>query len=484
VTALLDRVRGVLGQAVEAYRGTPAEAGLRRQLLRLDGPLRVAVAGQVKAGKSTLLNALVGEEIAATDAGECTRVVTWYRHGRAPRVTAYPGAGEPRQLPVRHEHGRLRIDLRGQDPSGVDRLVVDWPSASLRDTVLIDTPGIASLSGEVSARTTRFLTPDDGPGDADAVVYLLRHLHAADVRLLESLHDNAFGRGNPLNTIGVLSRADEIGSGRIDALHSARRIAERYRADERLRGLCGTVLPVAGLLAQGGRTLRQDEFRLLYLLSTVDREVLDPALLSADRFTAAPLDVDPAARAALLDRLGLFGVRLSIVLLRQGFRDPAGLAEELVRRSGIDELRGVLAVRFAERRDLLKARSALLALDAVLRTDPQPASTALAGTVEGLLAGAHEFVELRVLGRLRAGATGLSPADAEDAERLLGAHGSRVPARLGLDPDAAPAAQRAAALAALHHWQTVAEHPLTPRPTRDTARAVIRTCESITTTLA
>ena len=56
---------------------------LRQQLGRLDEPLRVAIAGKVKAGKSTLLNALVGEQVAPTDAGECTRVVTWYR--AAPR---------------------------------------------------------------------------------------------------------------------------------------------------------------------------------------------------------------------------------------------------------------------------------------------------------------------------------------------------------------------------------------------------------------
>ena len=46
---------------------------------RLDLPVQVAIAGKVKVGKSTLLNALVGEELAPTDASECTRIVTWYR---------------------------------------------------------------------------------------------------------------------------------------------------------------------------------------------------------------------------------------------------------------------------------------------------------------------------------------------------------------------------------------------------------------------
>ena len=44
----------------------------------------------VKAGKSTLLNAMLGERIAPTDAGECTRLVTWYRYSATPTITLHP----------------------------------------------------------------------------------------------------------------------------------------------------------------------------------------------------------------------------------------------------------------------------------------------------------------------------------------------------------------------------------------------------------
>ncbi|MGH9032757.1 MAG: dynamin family protein, partial [Acidimicrobiia bacterium] len=79
--SLLDETRALLRDAVAAYAGTEEAAGLQSILDRLDDPLRVAIAGRVKAGKSTLLNALVGEELAPTDAGECTKIVTWYRDG-------------------------------------------------------------------------------------------------------------------------------------------------------------------------------------------------------------------------------------------------------------------------------------------------------------------------------------------------------------------------------------------------------------------
>jgi GTPase SAR1 family protein len=160
---------------------------------RLDGPLRVAIAGKVKAGKSTLLNALVGEEIAPTDAGECTKVVTWYRDGPAPRIVQFP---QGRSLPVVRRDGALEIALDGP----ADRLVVDWPSQSLRSTTLIDTPGIASLTASNSMQASRFLTPDDStPTEADAVVYLMRHLHSADANFLSRSATRA-SRGPPRST--------------------------------------------------------------------------------------------------------------------------------------------------------------------------------------------------------------------------------------------------------------------------------------------
>src|SRR3954452_2703718 len=183
---LAASARTVLVRAVEVYRSEPAVAAwLQSQVARLDGPLRIAVAGKVKAGKSTLLNALVGEQIAPADAGECTRGGTWYRAARQPRITLFPRGGAPTGLAVDRRDGALVIDLAGTPIADVDHLEVDWPSPHLQVATLIDTPGIASMSAEVGRRTLRFLYPDDErPTEADAVVYLMRHLHAADAEFL------------------------------------------------------------------------------------------------------------------------------------------------------------------------------------------------------------------------------------------------------------------------------------------------------------
>ncbi|CCH32152.1 dynamin family protein [Actinosynnema sp. NPDC047251] len=472
---LSGEVRSLLRAAIDAHRDDPDTADLlRRQLDRMDGPLRVAISGKVKAGKSTLLNALVGEEIAPTDAGECTRVVTWYRDGHTPRITLHPRDGAPRHLPVERVDGALVLDLDGTAPEAVERLTVDWPTRGLRDTTLIDTPGVASASTDVSATATRFLAPEDEPGEADAVIYLMRHLHSADLRLLESFHDRGVARATPVHTIAVLSRADEIGVGRIDALMSARRIARRYRADPRLRKLCQTVVPVAGLIAQTARTLRHDEFTALAALSAAPRAEVEAAMLSVDRFTRAGPD-----HARLLARFGLFGIRLSLTLVRQGFDDPARLAAELTRRSGLDELRETLSVLFTERRDLLKARSALLTVDTVLRRKAGPDTVPLLTEVERVLADAHELAELRTIGVLRSGAVRLPEGAGDEAERLLGGTGATPCSRLSLPADIDRPGQRAAAWAALERWQRWAENPLSSRAFVDVARVVVRSCEGM-----
>ncbi len=187
----------------------------------------------------------------------------------------------------------------------------------------------------------------------------------------------------------------------------------------------------------------------------------------------------PEVRRALLLRFGLFGVRLSVALVRQGIDSPAALAAELLGRSGLTELQHVLHNQFAERRDLLKARSALLAVDAVLHADPRPGGAELAREVERIFSGAHEFAELRLLAALRSGAVPLPAAVVAEAERLLGESGAAVRTRLALPPDAGPDDVRAAALAALGRWQDLAENPMTARAAADACRVIVRTCEGM-----
>jgi hypothetical protein len=475
-------VAGLIQEALTVYRDdAAATAALEGYARRLAEPLRVAVAGMVKAGKSTLLNAIIGEEIAPTDTGECTRIVTWYRYRHSPRITLYPVAGEPRTLPIKRVDGRLVFVLGSVQADAVERLVVEWPSESLRDVTLIDTPGIASLSGDVAARTVSFLTPEDAPSEADAIIYLMRHMHASDLRFLESFRDTEAGRSGTVNAVAVLSRADEIGAGRIDSLLSAGDIAERYRRDHSLRKLALGVVPVAGLLAQSARSMRQTDYESLALLAAMDRTAREKLLLSADRFQRAgvPEGLDADARASLLERFGLFGIRLGVVLIRAGFSDPTPLAHELARRSGLDPLLEMVARQFSSRAEALKARTALVGVETLVRTSPREGSGHLMAALERLQANAHEFRELRLLASLRTAGSSLSEELAVEAERLVGGAGTAAHLRRALEPEATPEEISSKARECLRRWRLVSENPLTDRSGQDVCRVVMRSCEGV-----
>jgi hypothetical protein len=479
---LLSGVKSLLHRARRDIDDEPGRLVLAEALRRLDEPLRVAIAGKVKAGKSTLLNAMVGEELAPTDASECTRVVTWYRDGPTYRVLLHLADGKAEQRPFDRVSGAIRIDL-GRPADEVGRLEVEVPSRRLRDHTLIDTPGIGSISADVSLRTLAFLEAnEERAANADAVVYLLRHMHGGDVRFLEAFHGDELSIGSPVNAVGVLSRADEIGGCRLDAMEIAGEVAARYQADERLRRLCPIVVPVAGLLGAAGATLREDEFRTLATIAAAPVNHVVAVLLTADRLAhgQTPIPVAEPARRRVLARLGLFGVRLGVQLIRDGtVRSADGLARELSARSGLDRLHEIMAAQFIGRSRVLKARSALAALDGLLRTRRYDAAGDLTAQAEQIRASAHEFVELRLLHLLRSGRLAGPEPQLEEMERLLGGSGVAATTRLGLPPDAGAEQLGAAATDALARWQRIAEHPLSIQDLRTAARAVTRTCEGL-----
>jgi hypothetical protein len=484
---LTGAVRSLVVAAAERALDDRSATQLREAEARLSQPLRLAIAGRVKAGKSTLLNALVGEELAPTDAGECTKVVTWYIGGDVPQVTAVGVDGSVRVRPYSRTAGALDVDL-GVPADRIDHLEVRWPSSRLRDVTLIDTPGIASLSTDVSDRAGVVLSDDDErPSIADAVLYLLRHAHGSDLRFLEAFADDDLARGTPVNAVGVLSRADEIGSCRMDALDVAARVAERYENDPRVRRLCPLVIPVAGLLGQSGTTLREEEYRALARIAALPNRVTDRLLLTADRFVADDTSVEVTAieREHLADRFGLFGARLAVEMIRDGdVRSATDLAVQLTGRSGLDRVRDVLLRQFTDRSRLLRARSALAAVRAVVRRGGCAEPALLEAYAEEVSASAHEFVEVRLLNQLRSGALQVPEKLENGMDRLLGGNGHSVPKRLGLPETASVAEQRDAAMQALARWQQVAESPLSSRALQLAARGVTRTCEGLLVALA
>lgn len=418
-----------------------AEAGARLRVVRqgLDEPLRIAVAGRVSAGKSTLVNALLGRRIAATAVGECTRVVTIFRYGFPERVVIRPLAGASTAGPLTVD-GHIPEPL-GVSPERTASVTVELSNAALSDLVLVDTPGLAAPTESASAATEKFLAIDTASRSAvsavEALVYVLsRQPGADDRRALAAFRELSHQTGNSAATcVGVIGRADEVqpDSGRrasaLDPLAPAITLAEERAAA--LHGLVDGVVPVVGLWAETARSgalTEEDAGTLGSLAGDPERAAL---LAGPDQFAEAPAGVDSQRRHRLLALLGLRGVEITLAFIDAGCTGAAALSNELGRLSGIAGLEE--SVRSLQARaDPLKAQWALNQLDS--------APLNLRGALE-LRNAAEELrfepkmQQLGVLAALQlvAGGVGLPPALAEDVLRMATA--PHPAGRLGLPQD-------------------------------------------------
>lgn len=165
---LADMIRALL-PVTRAYRDEEREQQVRELLARLAaGRFQLAVIGQFSRGKTTLMNALLGEAYLPTGALPTTSVVTTVRYGTRPRALIRShAAGLPVEVPVsevarfvaRASPERTRMQVTSVD--------VEIPAELLRlGFEFVDTPGVGSAIAANTAATLRYLP------SADAVVFV------------------------------------------------------------------------------------------------------------------------------------------------------------------------------------------------------------------------------------------------------------------------------------------------------------------------
>ncbi|WP_144126933.1 dynamin family protein [Catellatospora sichuanensis] len=470
-----DAVRQLMQEAWNLSREDGrAAAQLDHLYGRLQEPVHLAVVGPARSGKSTVVNGLIGDQIAPLPLGDGHDVVTRYADGPQPRVTARTADGAARELATtRSAHG-LRMDPRTTRRSAITELRVTWPARSLRHINLVDTPGTDADDGHHAP-------VEHVTGEADAILYASQEIRTTDLQTLQTAQHGAVATAAPVNTVIVLTHADEIGGGRIDALLTARQLARRHQRDPAIAAMCTGVVAYGGLVALAGRTLSDADFTAVAAIAAAPRETQDACLMSADRFAGddGPLPVDPDVRRRLLHRLGIHGVRLATTLARTGCATRAELAAELIRRSGLAELREVINGCFVERRTILKARTALAGLERLAGRLPGQDGVHLRARVEQLLATAHDFRELRLLAAMRSGQVAFTGDAGTEAHRLLGGNGTDAAVRLGAEHELSGGELWDLTADALHRWQQHAEDPRLGLHQRRAATAVVRSCEGM-----
>ena len=168
--------------------------------------LTVAVVGQFKAGKSSLLNALVGTDVLPVRAVPATSVITVVTHGPSVGAVVRYLSGETRTIAVDELDRYVTEQHNPRNCLAVERVTVTTRAlGDFPDLELVDTPGLGSTSSSATETSTDWLP---NVGAAIVAVSATQPLAAADLELIESLHRFTPEVAIVLTKMDLLSEAD------------------------------------------------------------------------------------------------------------------------------------------------------------------------------------------------------------------------------------------------------------------------------------
>jgi GTP-binding protein EngB required for normal cell division len=122
------------------------------------GAIYVAMVGQFKRGKSSLINALVGRPLLPADVAPVTSAVTIVRRGESDRAWVQFEHSSPKEIGVAEIVRYATQEHNPGNSRGIRAIVVEVADSPLHPAVqLIDTPGIGSVFGLNSEVTREFI---------------------------------------------------------------------------------------------------------------------------------------------------------------------------------------------------------------------------------------------------------------------------------------------------------------------------------------
>jgi small GTP-binding protein len=172
------------------------EAG--RLVETIDRPLLVTVMGEFNSGKSTFVNALLGEEVAPMGITPTTATINVLKYGAERKGRVVYLDETSRDVPWNDVPGLLR-GLDAAEARRIRVVEVLYPLETLQRVNVVDTPGLNSIHPEHEETAQRFIA------EADAVVWLFTVDQAAKATEGAALSKI---RAEGKKVLGVLNKID------------------------------------------------------------------------------------------------------------------------------------------------------------------------------------------------------------------------------------------------------------------------------------
>lgn len=185
-----------------------------------DQAFRILIMGQFSSGKSSMINAFLGEPILPTKVMPATALITEIKYAKEKRVLVYPAPGkweggeEPFDVPIDkireyclidHKQGAANYKEGNVIESPFRKMEVFWPLDMLKDGVeVVDSPGLNDPNSHDTI-TLEYLPT------ADAIIYCMNGTAPYSKVDVDTLGDiNLRGYNTP---IFVITRFDDIKTG-------------------------------------------------------------------------------------------------------------------------------------------------------------------------------------------------------------------------------------------------------------------------------
>ncbi len=217
--------------------GRPLDAGILELPERLEtASLTLAVLGQFKRGKSTLINALIQAPVLPTSVLPLTSVVTRLKFGDHPELLVRFRDGREESPPVETLGDFVTEEGNPKNVRNVTEAVISWPSPFLdRPLRVVDTPGVGSVHSHNTEVSEAFLN------QFDAAIFVLGVdpvLTRTELEWLAKVQDQAE------RFFFVLNKTDQLSPDEVDQVIAF--------TQDRLQGMWGVGIKAYPLSARKG----------------------------------------------------------------------------------------------------------------------------------------------------------------------------------------------------------------------------------------
>lgn len=341
----------------------------------------LAIVGQMRVGKSTLLNALIGRKLAPTGVTETTATINWFRYAAdevCSKFRVHWNDGSTEDIPLQRVSDWVGTQDNAHKTRSLDFFA---DSEFLKTANIVDTPGTRSVLESHEKAIQGFIAEKRAEklesqtlfygGRADAVLYVINPIgRAADRDLLQLFGERTRLPGaSAYNSIAVVQKWEHLEP---DPVVEVQKKCTRLRSQ--LRDNVAEVLPTSGLLAKTCMELSEDTWYKLSKLAVESPSDIVNFLLRTETYFCADKTgtvLAPDEREELRRRIEW--PALCFILRHaqaQKIDDGSALRRAIWQASGIDRLKQILKSRFF-------SLSALIQASTVLRKTWDPCNIAL-----------------------------------------------------------------------------------------------------------